>query len=827
MLSALADGALGRAGARAVIITGEAGCGKSRLAQEFLVSLKQPWRARIVRVTRSGAALPTIPDSRPFALLIDDAQFLDPTAIEGLIARLDALADEPVLLILTFRLGLHRAGGGEMRALSALVRDPRAHEMPLEALSRAGIDRMASAMGREGTEELYRRTGGIPFWAEEVLRGGAGVPWIAVEAVTAQLDVLAPPARELACALAVAEEPVPPAAADGIVSDLDGAWSALRDAGLGRDDGTGLSLRHALMAEAIQASLGPSERAAWHRRLATALEREDVPKDRLAHHWDAAGDTMRAAAIAQSVVAELRAAGATRRAFECYRLAVRHPPSEAPAAAALHECAALTAARICEHDAMRAWLAIAERRYRETGRADRAVRMLLDPTFDYLPVGRSRSIRDEPTERLLVDAYSALGRADAVAARELIDTAVELARTRGDGVGLARAARLVLFGLGQFERGEALLDEASALPDVADHPSYSSRLLTIRACSRFAQGYPQEALDLMRRGAGLRSREPEALLWTGHLGLADVLLQTGNIAEGTKMLADAGRARGMNGLVDAAEAHLRFENGDVERGLDGLQRATDRILTELESDPVGRGVLASRRLKAALSEVHGNRPQAALATVRRIAALCPEPFNDVTADLAYVLARSGAALGDREAIRSGQRRLAVIQPVAPGPNVAATAEAVEAYAGRGPIYNRFVRAATLYERAPRAVLAAEMWCEAARTACSSDQRASALDRAHRLCAAHGLARVAAVADRIASTAKLGPEPIGELTARERDVVLLAAEGLSNRQIGARLYLAEGTVRNYLSTAFDKIGVSRRGELASRLTPLRFDHSERA
>jgi DNA-binding NarL/FixJ family response regulator len=57
-----------------------------------------------------------------------------------------------------------------------------------------------------------------------------------------------------------------------------------------------------------------------------------------------------------------------------------------------------------------------------------------------------------------------------------------------------------------------------------------------------------------------------------------------------------------------------------------------------------------------------------------------------------------------------------------------------------------------------------------------------------------------------------PGVLADLTARERDVVLLAAEGLSNREIGARLHLAEGTVRNYLSTAFAKLGVSRRAEL---------------
>ena len=59
--------------------------------------------------------------------------------------------------------------------------------------------------------------------------------------------------------------------------------------------------------------------------------------------------------------------------------------------------------------------------------------------------------------------------------------------------------------------------------------------------------------------------------------------------------------------------------------------------------------------------------------------------------------------------------------------------------------------------------------------------------------------------------------LAELTPRERDVTLLAAEGLSNREIGARLYLSEGTVRNYLSTAYAKIGVSRRAELGRLLS----------
>ena len=53
--------------------------------------------------------------------------------------------------------------------------------------------------------------------------------------------------------------------------------------------------------------------------------------------------------------------------------------------------------------------------------------------------------------------------------------------------------------------------------------------------------------------------------------------------------------------------------------------------------------------------------------------------------------------------------------------------------------------------------------------------------------------------------------ISPLTERERDVLLAAAQHATATEIAARLYLSEGTVRNYLSTAIRKLGARNRAE----------------
>jgi DNA-binding NarL/FixJ family response regulator len=53
----------------------------------------------------------------------------------------------------------------------------------------------------------------------------------------------------------------------------------------------------------------------------------------------------------------------------------------------------------------------------------------------------------------------------------------------------------------------------------------------------------------------------------------------------------------------------------------------------------------------------------------------------------------------------------------------------------------------------------------------------------------------------------------DITEKEYEVIQLVAEGFSNKEISQRLFLSEGTVRNYLSTILEKLNLRDRTQLA--------------
>lgn len=76
-----------------------------------------------------------------------------------------------------------------------------------------------------------------------------------------------------------------------------------------------------------------------------------------------------------------------------------------------------------------------------------------------------------------------------------------------------------------------------------------------------------------------------------------------------------------------------------------------------------------------------------------------------------------------------------------------------------------------------------------------------------------------VIERMRSGAAPGPSGLASLTTQESQILALITDGLTNRQIGERLFLAEKTVKNHVTNLLSKLGVQRRTQaavLASRL-----------
>ncbi len=74
------------------------------------------------------------------------------------------------------------------------------------------------------------------------------------------------------------------------------------------------------------------------------------------------------------------------------------------------------------------------------------------------------------------------------------------------------------------------------------------------------------------------------------------------------------------------------------------------------------------------------------------------------------------------------------------------------------------------------------------------------------------ALTARVLERVRNGPSVAPE-LAELTEQEIKLLGLIAEGLTNRQIGEQMFLAEKTVKNYVSSILSKLGLERRTQAA--------------
>lgn len=81
-----------------------------------------------------------------------------------------------------------------------------------------------------------------------------------------------------------------------------------------------------------------------------------------------------------------------------------------------------------------------------------------------------------------------------------------------------------------------------------------------------------------------------------------------------------------------------------------------------------------------------------------------------------------------------------------------------------------------------------------------------------------------VIDRMRNQRSADPQtnPLAALTERESEILSLITDGLTNQEIGERMYLAEKTVKNHVTVLLGKLGVQRRTQAAVLASRLNFD-----
>jgi DNA-binding CsgD family transcriptional regulator/tetratricopeptide (TPR) repeat protein len=263
----------------------------------------------------------------PLLWVVEDLHWADRSTRDLVAFLATSLRSGRVMVVLTFRSDeLHRRH--PLRGLlGGLARNRRTRRLELPRFTRAELaEQLAGLLGADPparlVEDVYARSGGNPFFAEELLLAGGDpgvLPPSLQEVLLTRVVQLGHRTQQLLRVAAAAGPGVtqPLLAAVAGMSDqqlLDGLREAVdQQLLLPEPGGDGYLFRHALLAEAVHGELLPGERVHLHTALANALEAGleagEAPATRaarLAYHWSAAGDQPRAlrASVAAAAAAE-------------------------------------------------------------------------------------------------------------------------------------------------------------------------------------------------------------------------------------------------------------------------------------------------------------------------------------------------------------------------------------------------------------------------------------------------------------------------------------------------------------------------------------------
>jgi DNA-binding CsgD family transcriptional regulator len=777
---------------------------------------------------------------RPVLACVDDVHWLDAPSLEALLFAARRLAGAPVGMVLAARDDPH-----------PLLDDARLAELPVPPLDREATGVLAARLigrepGKGEAEEIFRRTQGLPLAIAEWSRLGDPD-----EATSAPVPISRLVERAYARGVEAAPEPVQAlllvAAADdsgdlatvlaaaarlGIPAD---AAVVAEELGFVKADAGRLQFRHPLVRSAVYQSADAPLRRRAHGALAACLDGK-WQADRRAWH--------RSAAVArpdEGVAAELAAMAERTRARSGYAVAAR---AHERAARFTPAPARRTARMIAAAEAF--WLA---------GRGPHAEALL-------------RSARDEAPDPLLsADAEHQLARmlhwrGEPAAARDIL-VAQALRIERLDPRRATDLMATALHASWFCPRRDLVRDTAATLArlagpaDAEDDPHLAAMTgAALTMCER-----PADAEPYLRRSIQLAERaDPFALVYAatsygwlcdyraarelnaraldegrdqGAIGaeafasemLAEYEFALGNLdaasaiwTEGARSAAEAEQSHPLAWCLASLASLTAFREGEAE-----VRRIVDSAL-DAESPLRYIGVDAAAWALGTAALARGDGETAARlhdATDLTISQANYSPWS-ISADVVEAHVRTG------DAARAEATLLALAphthQPWARAAldrarGLVAGEDAFDAPLERS--VREYARLGVRLDEARSRLCHGERLRRAGRRVQARTQLRAALALFEDMRCAPWIERTETELRASGETLRArGPgSPVDDLTPQERQVAMLAAAGLSNKEAATQLFLSVKTIEAHLHRAYRKLGVGSRAELAPLLGEL--------
>jgi DNA-binding CsgD family transcriptional regulator/tetratricopeptide (TPR) repeat protein len=337
---------------RLVLVRGEAGVGKTALLKRFCEERKgvrvlwgncdplftprplgpllglselQEVAARDMKPHEVVAALAEeLRRPQPAVFVLEDLHWADEATLDVLRLLWRRVETLSALIVGTYRddeldsAPLLRIVLGELGAGETTVR------LNVTPLSAGAVAQLAEHDGVD-PEELYRKTGGNPFFVVEALAAGVDtIPETVRDAVFARAAHLSSSGRAVLEAAAILTPPAELWLLESLVGDEFAALDECFTSGMLLSEAGGAAFRHELARLAVEDSIAPARKVELHRKALAALVGRPPPDlARVAHHAEAAGDVDAVLRYAPAAGARAAALGAYREAAAQYARALR------------------------------------------------------------------------------------------------------------------------------------------------------------------------------------------------------------------------------------------------------------------------------------------------------------------------------------------------------------------------------------------------------------------------------------------------------------------------------------------------------------------------